>query len=125
MKGGIYTMANKKTLKDYFNELIALANENGRTDLVEFCEDRIEKLSRKGSSKKPTKNQVENDTIKETILTVLDEMGAVSATMLSTDPRIGVSSQRVTALLTQLKNDGKVVRTEDKGKVYFSLPAED
>ena len=41
-------MANKMTLKDYFMELIALAQENGRDDLVAFCEDRIEKLAKKG-----------------------------------------------------------------------------
>ena len=118
-------MANKLTQKDYFNMIIELARDNERQDLVEFCEDRIEKLSRKGSSKKPTKTQVENENIKETILEVLGEMGAVSATMIATDPRVNVSNQKVSALLKQLKDEGKVLRSEDKGKATFSLVSED
>ena len=118
-------MANKMTQKDYFNEIIALATENGRDDLVKFCEDRIEKLSRKSASKKPTKAQVENEGIKDVILEVLAEVGVATATAIATDPRVGVSNQKVTALLRQLKEDGKVVRSEDKGKAYFSLPSED
>ena len=114
-------MANKKTQKDFYNEIIEVLNEVGRNDLVEFCEDRIEKLSRKSGSKKPTKTQVENETIKVTILEVLGEMGSASATMVATDPRVNVSNQKVTALLRQLKEDGKVTRTEDKGKVTFSV----
>ena len=114
-------MANKMTMRDYFNEIIALANENGRDDLVKFCEDRIDKLSRKSGSKKPTKTQVENEGIKVTILDVLAEMGDVSATMIATDPRVNVSNQKVTALLRQLVADGKVIRSEEKGKALFSV----
>ena len=115
-------MANKMTQKDYFNEIIALAKENGRDDLVAFAEDRIEKLSRKsGGSKKPTKTQVENEGIKDTILEVLAEIAPATATMIATDPRVGVSNQKVTALLTQLVKADKVVKTVDKGKSLFSV----
>lgn len=114
-------MANKKTQKDFYNEIIEVLNEVGRDDLVDFCKDRIDKLSRKSSSTKPTKTQVENENIKDTILEVLADLGAVSATQIATDPRIGVSNQKVTSLLTQLVKADKVVRTEDKGKVYFSV----
>ena len=119
-------MATKKiTQKDMFNEIIALAKANDRQDIVEFAEDRIEKLSRKSENKKPTKAQVENESIKDVILEVLSEVGVATATAIATDPRVGVSNQKVTALLRQLKEDGKVVRSEDKGKAYFSLPSED
>lgn len=115
-------MANKKTLKDYFNELIALAQENDRADLVAFCEDRIEKLSRKsGGSKKPTKTQVENEGIKDVILEVLGEVAPATATMIATDPRVNVSNQKVSALLRQLIESGEVVKATDKGKSLFSL----
>ena len=114
-------MANKKTLKDYYNDIIALAQENGRDDLVEFCNDRIDKLSRKSSSKKPTKTQVENEGIKDTILEVLGEVAPATATMIATDPRVNVSNQKVTALLTQLIKEGKVEKTVDKGKSLFSV----
>ena len=34
---------------------------------------------------------------------------------------VGLSGQKVSALLTSLKKEGKVVRTEDKKKAYFSV----
>lgn len=115
-------MANKKTLKDFYNEIIEVVKNAGRDDLAEFCEDRIEKLNRKsGSSDKPTKTQIENEGVKDTILEVLEELGSASATKIATDPRLGVSGQKVTSLLSQLIKAGKVVRTEEKGKVSFSL----
>ena len=115
-------MANKKTLKDFYNDIIALAQENGRDDLVAFCNDRIDKLSRKaGGSKKPTKTQVENEGIKDTILEVLGEVAPATATMIATDPRVNVSNQKVSALLRQLIESGEVVKATDKGKSLFSL----
>ena len=117
-------MANKMTQKDYFNEIIAVVSEVGRDDLVAFCEDRIEKLSRKSGSKKPTKTQVENEGIKDTIVEVLSEVAPATATMIATDPRVNVSNQKVSALLKQLIEVGKVVKTVDKGKSLFSLAVE-
>lgn len=115
-------MAQKKTQRNYFEEIIALAQENGRDDLVAFCEDRIEKLGRKLTSKKPTKTQVENDGIKVIILDVLTELDApATATAIATDPRVNVSNQKVSALLRQLIETGEVVKTTDKGRSYFSL----
>jgi hypothetical protein len=116
---------NKKTQKDFFEEFIVLAKESGRDDLVEFCNDRIEKLSRKSSSKKPTKTQVENESIKETILEVLGEVAPATATMIAIDPRVNVSNQKVTALLRQLIKSGDVVKATEKGKSLFSLATED
>ena len=114
-------MANKKTLKDFYNDIIALAQENGRDDLVSFCEDRIEKLGRKSTFKKPTKTQVENEGIKDTIVEVLGEIAPATATMIATDPRVNVSNQKVSALLRQLIESGEVVKATDKGKSLFSL----
>ena len=117
-------MANKKTLKDFYNDIIALAQENGRDDLVTFCEDRIEKLSRKSSSKKPTKTQVANESIKTTILDILTDLENPSTVSeIIADGRIesGTSNQKITSLLKQLKDDGQVIRTEEKGKAYYSL----
>jgi predicted ArsR family transcriptional regulator len=118
-------MANKKTQKDFFNEIIEVLNEVGRDDLVEFCEDRIDKLSKKSSSKKPTKTQVENEGIKDVILEVLGEVAPATATMIATDPRVNVSNQKVSALLRQLIESGDVVKATEKGKSLFSLAVED
>lgn len=118
-------MANKMTQKDYYNEIIAVVSEVGRDDLVAFCEDRIEKLGRKSTSKKPTKTQVENESIKNTILEVLGEIAPATATMIAIDPRVNVSNQKVTALLRQLIESGDVVKATEKGKSLFSLTVEE
>jgi hypothetical protein len=116
-------MANKKTQKDFFNEIIEVLNEVGRDDLVEFCEDRIEKLSRKSSNKKPTKTQIENEGIKDTVLEVLADLdNAVTTSALATDPRISVSTQKLSPILKALVAEGRVIREEEKGRAMFSLP---
>lgn len=118
-------MANKLTQKDYYGMIIKEMNKIGRPDLVEFCEDRIKKLSRKSGSKKPTKTQIENEGIKDTIVEVLGEVAPATATMIATDPRVNVSNQKVSALLKQLIEVGTVVKTVDKGKSLFSLAVKD
>jgi hypothetical protein len=122
-------MANKMTQKDWYAEIVkALKGEYTPVtvdNMIEFINDRVEKLSKKSSSKKPTKTQVENEGVKDTILEVLAELDVpTSATALATDPRINVSNQKVSALLRQLIEVGKVVRIEKKGKALFSV-AED
>ena len=120
-------MANaKKTQKQYFEEIIALATENGRTDLVDFAKGRIEALAKKSSGKKPTKTQEENEGIKEVILSVLPTDKGITVTELQElDLALGdLSNQRVSALLRQLVEAGKVNKTVDKKKSYFSRVAE-
>jgi hypothetical protein len=117
-------MTNKKTQKDYFNEIIELAAENGRDDLVAFCEDRIEKLSRKSGSKKPTKTQVENEGLKDVIKDAMATLGKASTVteIQAVDITLGdLTNQRVSALLRQMVNDGKVVKTIEGKKSLFSL----
>lgn len=116
-------MANKKTLKDYYNDIIALAKENGRDDLITFCEDRIDKLSKKSSSTKPTKTQVANESIKETLVTIITELdNPVTVSEILTDARIevGTSNQKITSLLTQLIKEKRIDNFKDKGKSYYT-----
>jgi hypothetical protein len=116
-------MANKKTLKDYFNEIIALAEENGRDDLVEFAKGRITAIKEKSANRKPTANQQENVGLKEAIKTVLNaEQGLTVSDIMKADEKLaGLTNQRVTALLTQLVKAEEVVRTVEKKKAYYTL----
>lgn len=117
-------MANKKTLKDYYNDIIVLAKENSRDDLVTFCEDRIDKLSKKSTSTKPSKNQIANESIKETLVSILTELDNPSTVSeIMTDPRIevGTSNQKITSLLIQLVKEQRVVNTKEKGKSYYAV----
>lgn len=120
-------MANaKKTQKDYFNEVIALATEAGNKELVEFAKGRIEALEKKAAAKKPTKAQSENEDIKNVILATLTDEGVTVSDLQKKDETLSeLSNQRVSALLRQLIEAGKVVKTVDKKKSYFSLVVED
>ena len=115
-------MANKMTQKDYFNEIIALARANDRMDIVTFAEGRIEALNKKSGSKKPTKTQEENVSLKEEIVSVLTSEGATVTEIQTKSEILGtLSNQRVSALLKQLVEAGRVVKTIEKKKSYFSL----
>ena len=115
-------MTNKMTQKDFYNEIIALAQANDRQDIVEFAEGRIAVLAKKSGNKKPTKTQEENEVLKGVILGVLTNDG-VTVTELQTkaDELSGLSNQRVSAILRQMVLDGKVVKVVEKKKAYFSL----
>ena len=113
----------KMTQRDYFNEIIALAKANGRDDIVEFAEGRIEKLDAKSGSKKPTKTQIENAETMAVILEVLGTEGKTVSQLQASDDRLSVDkfkNQKITSLLTLLRKDGKVdKRVEGKSSLYF------
>ena len=61
-------MTKKMTQKNFYNEIIALAEANEREDIVEFAKGRIAVLAKKSGNKKPTKTQEENAVLKGVIL---------------------------------------------------------
>lgn len=116
-------MSEKRVFKkDYLGELKILAEDAGREDLVDFCEKEIEKLANRKTSQ--TKNQKENEGIKETILEVLaglDEPVTITD-FLKADERVTeYSNQKVSALMKQLVDAGKVEKVVDKKKSYFKI----
>ena len=116
-------MANEKkmTKRDYFN---ALLTKYALTDKEqEFIKHEIELLDRKNTAeKKPTAQQVANDGIKTAILNGMETNRLYTITeMIKEIPECAeLTNQRVSALLRQLIADGKVIRTEDKRKAFFS-----
>ena len=90
---------------------------------VAFVEHELELLAKKNSGeKKPTAQQVANESLKQTIIDVLTDNGGlmtVTDVQKSCEELSVLSNQRVSALLRQLKDDGKVERVEDKRKAYF------
>lgn len=110
------------TKRDMF-EKIATINVDDQ-EIVEFCLRQIESLDKKASSVKPTKTQKENEVHKSAILDTLarfDRPMTIAEIMAETESLAELTNQRVSALLTQLKNAGVVVRTEEKKKAYFSI----
>lgn len=119
-------MANvkKMTKRDYFNSLLALDEVKANPDYVAFINHELELLDKKNSAdKKPTAQQTANDAIKVAILDnmVAGKMYTITDIIKSVPECADLTNQRVSALVRQLRDEGMVVRTEDKRKAYFSL----
>ena len=113
------TTTKKLTKRDHYTNILAtypLSDEHRA-----FIEHELELLDKKNSAdKKPTAQQAANEIVKADILAKMVPNQLYTATEVQ--KMCGIeSNQRATALLTQLKNAGLVVKTEDKRKSYFSI----
>ena len=118
-------MAKKITIAEQYAEVEKFLRENGKIAMADFINERAELHSKRNGSKssKPTKAQVENEGIKTNIVNEMVEGEKYSVTeMLSKLPCCkGLTNQKVSALVKQLVAEGELVRTEEKGKAYFTL----
>ena len=117
-------MAEKKiTKRESFTEIKGILEELGKERLAKVMEHELELLAKKNSAdKKPTAVQIANDGIKSVILEVLVANGdkMTISEMQKANAELGeLSNQRISALVRQLKEDGKIERIEDKRKAYF------
>ena len=114
-------MANKITKKEMFTRIKAQVKDNA--EMVAFIDHEIELLDKKASNKKATKTQEANIGIKTTILAVLEGAKPMTVTeMQGASAELGeLSNQKVSALVRQLVEAGKVVKTIDKKVSRFSL----
>ena len=114
------------TKREMFSAILAIDEVAENAEMVEFLNHQIELLDSRKTSTKPTAKQVENESIKDEILSVL---GSASAPMrvkdlIATDTLSGYSSSKITALLRQMLPDvgtGQVIKTIEKKVSYFSL----
>ena len=110
---------NKMTKKDYFKMAIA---ETSNAELIAFFNHEIELLERKNSSggaKAPSKTQVANENLKSNILNTMESGKRYTITEI--DKLMGIGSPNKTnALVKQLKDACLVIRTEEKGRAYFT-----
>lgn len=123
-------MANKITKRENFKMIIEVLKNNNRADLVEVMNHEIELLDKKKASGKMTKTQEENVGIKELILQALERIGEPTTItdLLKNDvalyEAVAGSNQKTSALMTQLKNENKIVRTTNGKKAMFSIAEE-
>lgn len=115
----------KLTKKDKFAMLLELSEVKSNATLVDFINHEVELLDRKKSSPKGlTPTQKANEVFKQAILDGMTENRLYTITELQKEiPAIAsaeLSNQRVSSMVKALKDDGKVVRTEEKGKAYFT-----
>lgn len=111
------------TKKEMFAEIRKVVADNA--EMVAFIDHEVELLNRKGNtSRKPTKTQVENDGFKADILAALAEVDTpvtIKGLCEICDSIAGLTNQRITHMLTDLRKDGKVARTYIKKVAYFTL----
>ena len=120
------TSNRKPTKRDHFNALLTIPAVAENADLVAFIEHEVELLDKKNSAeRKPTPNQIENAGFKSDILDWMQVGEQYSVADIAKGvPSIvtaDISVNRVTAMMTQLVNDGAVVRTTEKRKSVYSL----
>ena len=117
-------MANstKKTQRDFYNEILngyALTDEQ-----KEFIKGRIAQLDKKASSSsgKQTATQKANADLKEKILAEMESGKAytMSDMLKKLECCADLSNQIVSAVMKQLVESYRVVRTEDKRKAFFT-----
>jgi hypothetical protein len=94
-------------------------------EIVEFCNHEIELLDARKNSKGKglTKVQKENENVKAVIADVLAEAeDKMTVTEMLTDSRLNTfTNQKISALLRQMIESGKVVKTIEGKKAYFSV----
>ena len=109
------------TKKEMF-ALIATVNADN-SEIVDFCNHEIELLeNRKSGSKGLTKTQKENAGIKELIAAALVGSDGMTVTeLLNCEGLDGFTNQKISALLRQMVQDAKVVKTIEGKKAFFAL----
>lgn len=124
-------MAEKRTTKkEYFRMMIDILKEHDREDLIQVMEHEIALIEKKSSNAKLTKTQEANQDIKTLIIQELVRLGEpVTITDLLKNSvelyeATAGSNQKVSALMTQLKTSGQVVRGQVGKKAVFSVPDE-
>ena len=124
-------MKEKMTKKEWFETINAFLKESDfehKEEAMNFLDHEIELLNKKSSSGKKTKNQKENEEIKSLILVALELFGkpVTVTTMIRENSEMNkLSPQKLSALLKQLVESEKVVRTVEKRVPYFSLVKEE
>ena len=117
--------AKKVTKKEMFGRLIEVvkgANVEDANAMVEFLNHEIELVSKKRNTQ--TKTQKANEGLVEVVYNAIAEAGkAVTVTELFEIVKNDEikSAQKTSALVKKLVDAGRVARTEEKNKTYFTI----
>ena len=117
--------AKKVTKKEMFGRLIEVvkgANVEDADAMVEFLNHEIELVSKKRNTQ--TKTQKANEGLVEVVYNAIAEASkAVTVTELFEIVKNDEikSAQKTSALVKKLVDAGRVVRTEEKNKAYFTI----
>lgn len=115
----------KPTKKQMFEGLLAMPNLSA--EQKEFINHELELLVKKNSGeKKPTATQIANEALKVAMVEGMEANRLYTITELIKEiPALaGLTNQKVSPLANQLVEEGKLTKTTEKRRSYFSLPAE-
>lgn len=90
-----------------------------------FVEGRISALDKKSSTRKPSASQIKNKTVATEVLAYMRDTGEklTVSEMLKKVPTFNsipdISHAYANHIVKLLKDDGELIRTEEKGKAYF------
>ena len=115
-------MEKKTTKREMFNIIKTAMSDNA--EVVAFVDHELELLARKNSAeRKPTVNQLDNKKIKKV---VLEKIGTHSYTIteiiknvLADTEWADLTCSRMTAIATQMAEDGDLIREVVKRKAYY------
>lgn len=110
------------TQKEMFERIANLNSED--EEIVAFCKAKIEQLANRSSHKTPTKTQKENVGIMDIIADALAVAGqpvTVTELIAGCDELADYPNQKITALLTKMKNEGRVVQAKQGRKSVYAL----
>ena len=110
----------KMTISKQYENIIGKVEGILTAEEIHFLKERKALHEKKNASRKPTKTQEENEGIKKNILAFMVEDKAYTITDIQKGVGIA-TNQKASALVRQLVADDLVVRTEEKGKAYFTL----
>lgn len=118
------TKMTKATAWGIVKGIVENSNHPQTAELVAKIDNELALLAKKNSAeKKPTAQQTANVGIMSAIVEGMEpnRLYTVTEIIKSIPACADLTNQRVSALLRQLVEGGKVKRTEDKRKAYFSL----
>lgn len=111
----------KMTKKEMFTKILTHLTE---ADEIAFVEHELELLAKKAGSKsgKPTATQAANEEVKAAIVEAMETgVTYTIADLMANVPALAeASNQKVSALMKQLVEAGRVVKSYEKRKAYFT-----
>jgi len=119
-------MEKKVTKREMFNDIIAIATELNRTDLVDFANHEIELLDKRASHNTLTKVQKANLELVEVIYNTLVELAkpaTIADIIAANDAFADLSNQKMSALLKKLVDTNRVVKVVENKKAVYSIAA--
>jgi predicted transcriptional regulator len=126
----VVTMANKKTVVQMYEELLAI--EGLTQEQKDFLTKRIEITKKKNANRstEPTPKQLEkmahDKELRDKVVAVMEQGASYTPSDLVklVDVAEIPNTQKLTPMLTALVSEGVVIKTTEKGRSKYSLPAE-